>query len=100
MFTQEQAAAAGTVDKVLGGADEFAKLIEHTKDDGAVFGEAAGIVKSAALGRLQPGYGIPNGLLALGSRNRGAFHGGQGTDLLIFITRVLELTLHRWLAEK
>jgi uncharacterized protein len=92
--------AAGTVDKVLGGADEFAILIEHTKDDGAVFGEAAGIVKSAALGRLQPGYGIPNGLLALGSRNRGAFHGGQGTDLLIFITRVLELTLHRWLAEK
>ncbi|MBT3990485.1 MAG: DUF484 family protein [Rhodospirillaceae bacterium] len=91
---------AGTVDKVLGGPDEFAKLIEHTKDDGAVFGEAAGIVKSAALGRLQPGYGIPNGLLALGSRNRGAFHGGQGTDLLIFITRVLELTLHRWLAEK
>ncbi|MBT7266353.1 MAG: DUF484 family protein, partial [Rhodospirillaceae bacterium] len=52
---------AGTVDKVLGGPDEFAKLIEHTKDDGAVFGEAAGIVKSAALGRLQPGYGIPNG---------------------------------------
>ncbi|MBT7267260.1 MAG: hypothetical protein HN884_10335, partial [Rhodospirillaceae bacterium] len=29
-----------------------------------------------------------------------SFHGGQGTDLLIFITRVLELTLHRWLAEK
>jgi len=92
--------APGTVDKVLGGPDEFAALIEHTKDDGSVFGEAAGIVKSAALGRLQPGYGIPNGLLALGSRNRGAFHGGQGTDLLIFITRVLELTLSRWLSTK
>ncbi len=91
--------APGTVDSVLGGRDEFAKLIEHTKDDGSVFGEAAGIVKSAALGRLQPGYGIPNGLLALGSRNRGAFHGGQGTDLLIFITRVLELTLNRWLSD-
>ncbi len=92
--------APGTVDKVLGGPDEFAQLIEHTKDDGAVFGEAAGIVKSAALGRLQPGYGIPNGLLALGSRNRGAFHGGQGTDLLIFISRVLELTMNRWLSVK
>ena len=92
--------APGTVDKVLGGPDEFATLIEHTKDDGSVFGEAAGIVKSAALGRLQPGYGIPNGLLALGSRNRGAFHGGQGTDLFIFITRVLELTLNRWLSTK
>ena len=90
----------GTVNKVLGGASEFVQLIEHTKDDGAVFGEAAGLVKSAALGRLQPGFGIPNGLLALGSRNKGAFHGGQGTDLLIFLTRVLELTLNRWLIKK
>lgn len=90
----------GTVDRVLGGVGENAKLVEHTKDDGTVFGEAAGIVKSAALGRLQPGHGIPNGLLALGSRNRGAFHGGQGTELLVFITRVLELTIHRWLSEK
>jgi hypothetical protein len=92
--------SSGTVNKVLGGTKEFVKLIEHTKDDGAVFGEAAGLVKSAALGRLQPGFGIPNGLLALGSRNRGAFHGGQGTDLLVFLTRVLELTLNRWLIKK
>ena len=90
----------GTVDKVLGGTNEFVQLIEHTKDDGTIFGEAAGLVKSAALGRLQPGFGSPNGLLALGSRNKGAFHGGQGTDLLIFLTRVLELTLHRWLKKK
>jgi uncharacterized protein YigA (DUF484 family) len=90
----------GTVNKVLGGAKEFVNLIEHTKDDGAIFGEAAGLVKSAALGRLQPSFGIPNGLLALGSRHRGAFHGGQGTDLLLFLTRVLELTLNRWLTKK
>ena len=90
----------GEVDKVLGGPEEHAKLIEHVKDDGEVFGEAAGIVNSAALCRLLPGHGIPNGLLAFGSRNRGAFHSGQGTNLLIFITRVLELTLHRWLANK
>jgi len=89
----------GTVNKVLGSVNEFVQLIEYTKDDGEVFGESAGLVKSAALGRLQPGYGNPDGLLALGSRNRGAFHNGQGTDLLIFLTRVLELTLLRWLAE-
>ena len=88
---------SGTVNKVLGNINEFVQLIEYTKDDGMVFGEAAGLVKSAALGRLQPGFGIPDGLLALGSRNRGAFHDGQGTDLLIFLTRVLELTLQRWL---
>ncbi len=92
--------APGTVSKVLGGNDKFTKLIEYTMDDGAVFGEAAGLVKSAALGRLQPGFGISNGLLALGSRNRGAFHNAQGTDLLTFLTRVLELTLYRWSSRK
>jgi uncharacterized protein YigA (DUF484 family) len=90
----------GIVNKVLGGADRFTKLIEHTKDDGGIFGEASGIVQSAALSRLQPGGGISNGLLALGSRAKGAFHGGQGTELLIFLTRVLELSLHRWLTNK
>ena len=87
----------GTVNKVLGSTNEFVQLIEYTTDNGAIFGEASDLVKSAALGRLQLGYDTPDGLLALGSRNRGAFHSGQGTDLLIFLTRVLELTLCRWL---
>jgi len=87
--------APGTIDKVLGGDNEFAKLLEHTSDDGAVFGEAAGIVQSAALARIGPGGSLPAGLLALGSRTRGAFHGGQGTDLLIFLARVLENSLLR-----
>jgi uncharacterized protein YigA (DUF484 family) len=89
-----------TVNKVLGGAEEPLQLIEHTKDSGIVFGEAGELVKSAAFCRLHLGSGIPNGLLALGSRQRGAFHSGQGTDLLIFLTQVLELTLHRWLDKK
>jgi uncharacterized protein YigA (DUF484 family) len=89
-----------TVNKVLGGAEEPLQLIEHTKDGGIVFGEDGELVKSAAFCRLHLGSGIPNGLLALGSRQRGAFHSGQGTDLLIFLTQVLELTLHRWLDKK
>ena len=80
----------GTIDKVLGYENEFAKLLEHTCDDGAVFGEAAGIVRSAALARIGPGGKLPSGLLALGSRIKGSFHGGQGTDLLLFLARVLE----------
>ena len=87
--------ASGTIDKVLGGGNEFAKLLEYTSDDGSVFGEAAGIVQSAALARIGPGETLPAGLLALGSRIRGSFHGGQGTDLLIFLTRVLENCLIR-----
>ena len=92
--------SAETVNKILGGAEEPIQLIEHTKDGGVVFGEAAELVKSAAFCRLHLGSSIPNGLLALGSRQRGAFHSGQGTDLLIFLTQVLELTLHRWLDKK
>ena len=85
----------GTIDKVLGYENEFAKLLEHTSDDGAVFGEAAGIVRSAALARIGPIGSLPAGLLALGSRVKGSFHGGQGTDLLLFLTRVLEHCLLR-----
>jgi uncharacterized protein YigA (DUF484 family) len=92
--------SAETVNKILGGVEEPIQLIEHTKDGGVVFGEDAELVKSAAFCRLHLGFGIPNGLLALGSSKKGAFHNGQGTDLLIFLTRVLELTLHRWLANK
>ena len=92
--------SAETVNKILGGVEEPIQLIEHTKDGGVVFGEAAELVKSAAFCRLNLGFGIPNGLFALGSRTRGAFHSGQETDLLIFLTRVLELTLHGWLAKK
>ncbi len=82
--------APGTVNKVMGSEDDFAKLLEHTSDDGSVFGEAAGIVRSAALARIGPGKMAPRGLLALGSRTKGAFHGGQGTDLLVFLARVLD----------
>ena len=87
--------APGTIDTVLGSREDCAKLLEYTSDDGSVFGEAAGIVQSAALARVGPGGTLPAGLLALGSRTRGAFHGGQGTDLLIFLTRVLENCLLR-----
>ncbi len=93
--------APGSVDKMLGGPGEFAKLLEHTSDDSKVFGESAGLVKSAALARLQIGERLDNagsfGLMAFGARNRGSFHGGQGTDLLLFISRVLEISLLRWL---
>ncbi len=85
----------GTIDTVLGSGEDYAKLMEYTSDDGAVFGEAAGIVQSAALARIGPGGTLPAGLLALGSRTRGAFHGGQGTDLLIFLARVMENCLLR-----
>ncbi len=65
--------------------------------DPALFGSAAPLVKSQALLRLQLKREAPAGLLALGSRDAGRFHGGQGTELLAFLARALELCLRGWL---
>jgi uncharacterized protein YigA (DUF484 family) len=89
---------AGTVEGLLN-ADKDAVLMASMLDDGTLFGSGAGLVRSAALARLRgDGNGIPEGLLALGSRREGSFHPGQGTEVLIFLARVLERCLHGWLA--
>ncbi len=87
--------AGGTVDRLLGGADQDVALVRDMADDGTVFGAAAGLVRSAALARLRPNPTTPVGLLALGSRKR-AFHPGQGTELIGFMARMLECCVHGW----
>jgi uncharacterized protein YigA (DUF484 family) len=87
----------GKVDKLLG-ADKNVRLMKTIKDDGTLFGSAAGLVRSAALARLRPGKRVPAGLLAFGSRGA-TFRPNQGTELIHFLTRVLESCLHR-LAER
>ena len=67
-------------------------------DDGTVFGEAAGLIASAAIARLRPSTVTPQGMLALGARHAGTFHPTQGTDLLLFLARVTQHCLDRWLA--
>jgi len=87
----------GRVDKMLG-SDKNVRLMKTIKDDGTLFGSAAGHVRSAALARLRPGKRVPAGLLAFGSRGA-TFRPNQGTELIHFLTRVLESCLHR-LAER
>jgi uncharacterized protein len=88
----------GSVAQALGGNEQPAcRMLEDVEDDGQVFGEAAGLVRSAAIARVSPGSGIAAGLLALGARERGAFHSGQASDLLTFLAKVTEMCLHRWL---
>lgn len=65
--------------------------------DPSLFGSAAPLVKSQALLRLQLKREAPAGLLALGSRETSRFHGGQGTELLTFLARALELCFRGWL---
>lgn len=85
----------GTVEAVFG-PDRQVVLQGEARDDGTVFGAAAGLVRSAALARLRPGPTTPAGILALGSRDD-AFQSGQGTELVAFLARVVEACILRCL---
>lgn len=87
----------GSVDVLLGGADRACALNEEMPGDPALFGGAAGLVASSALVRLSPGGTCPPGLLVLGSRHGCTFHSGQGTELINFLARVIELCVHRFI---
>jgi uncharacterized protein YigA (DUF484 family) len=86
----------GAVDELLGvGRDVL--LMRNRPGERAVFGSATGLVHSSALLRLDFGSKGPVGILALGSRRDEMFHPGQGTELLGFLARVLELCIRAWL---
>ncbi|PKU25430.1 DUF484 domain-containing protein [Telmatospirillum siberiense] len=84
------------LEQTLGAGDVM--LRSSTTGDPAIFGDGAELVASCALVRLDP-KDLPNGLLAMGSRNERGFHGGQGTELLGFLARVVEDCIQRWWLE-
>ena len=86
---------AGTVDGWLGKRDVM--LYSDTRGDPAIFGAAAGLVRSQALIRIQVSEDTPPGLLAFGSRDPDMFHSGQGTELVCFLGRVIERSIRAWL---
>ena len=92
----EQAQAV-CLDDVLGTVGREVVLTGPVVADPALFGSAAPLVKSQALLRLQLKRDAPCGLLALGSREATRFHSGQGTELLAFLGRGLELCFRGWL---
>lgn len=87
----------GAVDGMIGAGRDVA-LMRTMTDDGTVFGEGAGLVRSAALARIRCGDPEPTGMLAFGSRRESAFHPGQGTELLRFLAKIVEVCLIRLLA--
>ena len=87
---------AGTVDAVLG-PDRDVMLLADTSGDAKLFGDGAGLVKSAALLRLSVSAAAPMGLLCIGTRRAAKFHPGQGTELLGFLARALGITIAAWL---
>ncbi len=86
----------GTVDRLLGPGVEI--ILRPDADPAReVFSGAAGLVRSEALIRLEYSSAAPTGLLALGAREPGTFDPGQGTELLLFLSRALGLSLRAWL---
>lgn len=86
----------GDVDRFVGLGRDVA-LYREMVDDGSVFGAGAGLVRSAALARIRSGEDSSAGLLAFGCRSDGAFHPGQGTELLRFLAKIVEVCLFRLL---
>jgi uncharacterized protein len=86
----------GTVEHLLGD-ERMTLLCDETPGDPALFGAAAGLVRSQALLRVHVSDHAPVGLLCIGTRRADRFHPGQGTELLSFLARSLELTIAAWL---
>jgi len=84
------------VNGVLGPGRD-ALLRDDVEGDAAIFGSAAGLVRSDALLRLSIGPQTPLGLLAFGTRHPGYFNPGQGTELLAFLARIFEHSVRAWL---
>lgn len=87
---------AGSVDRIIG---EGRDVVLNTAVSGSqeIYGAGAGLVASEALLRLRASPEAPMGILALGSRDRARFDPGQGTELLAFLARVIELCIRTWL---
>jgi len=87
---------SGMVDELLG-ADRDVLLCTDIKGDPALYGGAAGLVRSQALLRLSFTRSGPSALLCIGTRKAGTFHPGLGTELLSFLARAAEITIAQWL---
>jgi uncharacterized protein len=87
---------AGMVQALLG-PDRDVLLCTDVKGDPALFGGAAGLVRSQALLRLSFGHSGPVGLMCIGTRRPRTFHPGLGTELLSFLARAVEITIAQWL---
>jgi len=86
----------GRIDRLMSGAREVL-LLADTPGDSELFGSAATLVRSQALLRMQLRRDAPLGVLAFGARDPQKFHPGQGSELLTFLGRVVELSIRAWL---
>lgn len=86
----------GAIDRFMGGGKDLI-LLPDAPGEIALFGGASTLVRSQALLRLKFRRDAPLGILACGSRTVGKFHPSQGTELLSFLARAVELIIQGWL---
>jgi uncharacterized protein YigA (DUF484 family) len=86
--------SSGTVENWMEG--HTARLYSNTQGTEAIFGSAAGIIKSQALLRIDETLDIPPSILAFGSRDPDMFVEGQGAELITFLCRCVERALKFW----
>ena len=79
------------------GPDKHARLRADIAGEEAFFGDIARFVKSDVLMRLRVSSGSPDGVMCFGSRDPQAFGPEQATELLFFLSKVLENTIRAWL---
>lgn len=88
----------GTINRLMGRAD--VALQSDILGSVQVWGHQAGLIRSQALVRLRiggDGADNPPGLLAFGSQDPEMFHPGQATDLLLFLSGVVERVIASYL---
>lgn len=62
-----------------------------------LFGPACDLIRAEALVPVACDPPLPSGLLALGQRSAPSFEGPHGSELLLFLGRVLARSMGRWL---
>jgi uncharacterized protein YigA (DUF484 family) len=88
--------AQGAIDRLIG-EGRGTRLRPEGDGEVEIFGAAAGLVRSDALVRLKVSPEAPVGLIGFGSRRESTFHPSQGTELLTFLARALEVSIRSWL---
>lgn len=92
-FVQEYMRAG----RIAGSQPRAVVLRQSLPGSEAIYGEAAGWIRSEALMRLDLGEGRLPGLLVMGAEDPHQFKPAQGTDLLAFFAGVFERAMRRWL---
>ncbi|MDT9599794.1 DUF484 family protein [Sphingosinicella rhizophila] len=72
-------------------------VLRGVKRGHPLFGPACDLIRAEALVRLESDPPLPSGLLALGQRGEQGFETRHGSELLVFLGRVLTRCMGRWL---